>query len=124
MVQAADVRIATITGSTGGVTGGELIPPEYEGVIRDISYSEMGTLGGGGPGVTGSQVTVDAVPSGSNPGPHIDVKTIGSNESFVYGESRMPRLGNIPRNNVLKVTTSIGNVVVRVTYTVEYARYV
>lgn len=120
MPQSSDIRIATITGSTAGVTGGELIPPEYEGVIRDISYAEMGTLGGGGPGVTGSRVNVVAQPGGQE----IDTKTIGSNQSLVYGESRMPRLGNIPRNNVLQVTTSLGNVVVRVTYSIEYARYV
>ena len=119
MPQGPDYRTAIITGTTGGVTGGDIMPPDLEGVIHDISYAELGTLGGGGPGVTGSRVAVTVQPSGTN----IDVKTLGSNASLVYGEARDASFGTIPRGGVLQVTTSVGNVVARIVYTIEESRF-
>lgn len=108
-----DYRIAIMTGTSGGVTGGDIIPDGMIGVIRDIQYSEVTQ--------TGQTIRLRMQPSGSD----IDIKRLAANQNFPSDwadnmEDSM--LGIIGQNNVLQAVTSLGNVIVKVTYTVEEGR--
>ncbi len=113
MVQSSDYQTAVITGTTGGVTGGSLIPPEYEGIIHDIEYAELQN--------TGTTVTVRVQPSGTN----IDVKSLTAMQSLIPGAAGEPNavFGKIPRSSVLQVQTSVSDVVVKVIFTIEESRF-
>lgn len=112
MPQPSDYRITVITGSTAGVTGGEIVPPEGVMVIHDISYAE-------GIG-TGQLVSIIAQPSGAN----IDAKNVAGGGNTIYGETESDSIfGTVERNNVLQVVTTYGAVIARVVYTIEYDRF-
>ena len=68
-----DYRIAIMTGTSGGVTGGDIIPDGMIGVIRDIQYSEVTQ--------TGQTIRLRMQPSGSD----IDIKRLAANQNFPSG---------------------------------------
>lgn len=111
-VQPLDVRVAVITGTTGGITGGDIIPDGYIGIIRHISHSEMTN--------TGQNVLLQTQPGTRN----LDARSLNAREKWPVDWAAHPEnvLGYIPTSNVLQVIASQGNVVTRVTYTIEPGR--
>ena len=106
--QPNDHRVAVITGTTGGITGGDIIPNGMIGVIRHIAYSEMTN--------TGQNVLLRTQPSGIE----LDGRRLAAQENWPdLGWSEDAVVGNIGSNNVLQVVTSQANIVVRVTYVVQ-----
>ncbi len=111
-IQPLDVRVAVITGTSGGITGGDIIPDGYIGVIRHISHAELTN--------TGQNVQLRTMPSTTN----LDARALTPREKWPTDWAAHPDniLGYIPSNNALQVLTSQGNVVTRVTYTIELGR--
>ena len=98
---------AVITGTTGGVTGGTIVPSGSVLAVWDIEYSELNT--------TGNSVRVRGMPSTR------DVDTawaaVGANNNLL-GSSRPKAV--LPAGDVLQVlTTNTGSVVAKITYTIE-----
>lgn len=107
-----DHRVAVITGTTGGITGGDIIPDGFVGLIKHISHSEMTG--------TGQNVLVQAQPGATN----LDGRRIAATTNFPNDLNFREdvTLGIIPSNNVLQVTTSQGNIVTRVVYVIREGR--
>jgi hypothetical protein len=109
--QATDHRVAVITGTTGGITGGDIIPNGMVGVIKHIAYSEMTN--------TGQNVLLRTQPSGIE----LDGRRLAAQENWPdLGWSEEVVVGNIGSSNVLQVVTSQANIVARVTYVVQEGR--
>jgi hypothetical protein len=101
-----------ITGTTGGITGGDIIPDGFVGLVKHISHSEFSN--------TGQNVLLQAQPSLNN----LDSRSLAARANFPndlsYREDTTVAI--IPPNNVLQVTTSQGNVVTRVVYVIREGR--
>ena len=110
--QPLDYRTIVITGTTGGITGGDIIPDGYVGSIKQISYSELTN--------TGQNVQLRQQPSGQN----IDARRLAAQENWPDELDFEPEhtLGIIGQSNVLQVVTSQGNVIARVVYVIEPGR--
>ena len=108
-----DIRVLILTGTSGGVTGGDVIPNGMIGVIRHIAYSEMNA--------TGQNILLRTQPSGTQ----LDAKRLDPSEKWPNNWAMpedIPALGVIGQSNVLQAVTSQGSVVVRVMYTLEDGR--
>ena len=110
--QSLDYRVAVITGSTIGVTGGDIIPNGYIGVVKHISESDIAN--------TGQNITVRTQPSGTN----LDARRLAAQgnwpDSLEFDEDAVQ--GIIGQNNCLQVIGSASNVIARIVYVIEEGR--